>query len=52
MVLNIVTNVVPSTTDRMVGNSCVADVLQYTVYAVMMPFFGMGGVQNNEKLVC
>ena len=25
------------------GYACLAEVLQYTVYAVMMPFFGMGG---------
>ena len=41
--MSIVLNVVPLTTDLMVG--CVAEVLQYTVYAVMMPFLGMGGVQ-------
>ena len=46
--------VLPLTTDLMVGifgpitcsvYACVADVLQYTVYAAMMPFFGMDGVQ-------
>ena len=53
-VLNIAVSIVPLTTDMMVGlfgpitcsgYACVADVLQYTVYAVMMPFLGMGGVQ-------
>ena len=52
--LNIVFSVVPLTTDLMVGifgpitcsgYACVAEVLQYTVYAVTMPFFGMGGAQ-------
>ena len=56
--LTIVANVVPSTTDRMVGifgpitcsgYACVAEVLQYTVYAVMMPFLGMGGVQTMKS---
>ena len=41
--MSIVVNVVPLTADLMVG--CVAEVLQCTVYAVMMPFLGMGGVQ-------
>ena len=41
--MSIVVSVVPLTTDLKVG--CVAEVLQYTVYAVMMPFFGMGEVQ-------
>ena len=27
------------------GNACVADVLQYTVYAVIIPLVWMGGVQ-------
>ena len=53
-VLNIAVSVVPLTTDLMVdifgpitcsGYACIAEVLQYTVYAVMMPFLGMGGVQ-------
>ena len=52
--VTIVLSVVPLTTDLTVGKigpitcsgyACVADVLQYTVYAVMMPFLGMGGVQ-------
>ena len=52
--LNIVLSVVPLTTDLMVGifgpitcsgYTWLAEVLQYTVYAVMMPFLGMGGVQ-------
>ena len=54
-VLNIVVSVVPLTTDLMVGifgsitcsgYTWLAEVLQYTVYAVMMPFLGMGGVQK------
>ena len=45
-------SVVPLTTDLTVatfgpiicsGYARLAEVLQYTVYAVMMPFFGMGG---------
>ena len=54
-VLNIAGSIVPLTTDLMVGifgsitcsgYTWLADLLQYTVYAVMMPFFGMGGVQK------
>ena len=53
--LNMVLSFVPLTTDLMdgifgpincSGYACVADVLQYTVYAVMIPFFGMGGAQT------
>ena len=53
-VLNKAVSVVPLTTDLMVGifgpitcsgYTWLAEVLQYTVYAVMMPFLGMGGVQ-------
>ena len=48
----------PFTTDLIVGgfgpitcSGCtwIAEVLQYTVYAVMMPFFGMGGVQTAKS---
>ena len=53
--MSIALSVVPLTTDLVVGifdpitcsgYACVAEVLQYTVYAVMMPFFGMGGAQT------
>ena len=53
--LSIVDNVVPLTTDltdgifgpiTCSGYTWLAEVLQYTVYAVMMPFFGMGGAQT------
>ena len=56
--LNIVDSVVPLTADLMVGifgpitcsgYACVAEVLQYTVYAVMMPFLGMGGAQTSKS---
>ena len=49
--MSIVLSVVPLTADLMVGiftcsgYACITEVLQYTVYAVMMPFLGMGGVQ-------
>ena len=57
-VLNIIVSVVPLTTDLIVGifgpitcsgYACVAEVLQYTVYAVMMPFLGMGGAQTSKS---
>ena len=57
-VLNIIVSVVPLTTDLVVGifgtitcsgYACIADLLQYTVYAVMMPFFGMGGAQISKS---
>ena len=53
-VLNLAVSIVPLTTHLVVGifgpitcsgYACVAEVLQYTVYAVMIPFLGMGGVQ-------
>ena len=56
--LNSIVSVVPLTTDLVVGifgtitcsgYACVAEVLQYTVYAVMMPFLGMGGVQTSKS---
>ena len=57
-VLNIVLSVVPLTTDLIVGifgpitcsgYTWLAEVLQYTMYVVMMPFLGMGGVQTAKS---
>ena len=33
------------------GYTCVADVLQYTEYAVMIPFFWVGGAHAAESLL-
>ena len=59
-VVNVTASVVPFTTDLMVGifgpitcswNDWLIEVLQYTVYAVMIPFFGMGADQLAERAV-
>ena len=59
--MSIVLSVVPLTTDLMVGifglitcsgYACITEVLQYTVYAVMMPFFGIGGAQTIKSWFC
>ena len=58
--LNITASVVPFTTDLMVrifgpitcsGNDWLIEVLQYTVYPVMIPFLGMGTDQVVESEV-
>ena len=59
-VLNVTASVVPFTTDLMVGlfrpmtcsgNDWLIDVLQYTLYAVMIPFLDMGTDQLAERVV-
>ena len=56
--MSIVLSVVPLTTDLMVGifgpitcsgYACVADVLQYTVYAVIFPYFTEGANHMAES---
>ena len=58
--MNVTASVVPFTTDLMVGifgpitcsgNDWLREVLQYTVYAVMIPFLGMGTDQLAERVV-
>ena len=58
--LNVTASVVPFTTDLMVGifgpitcsgNDWLIDVLQYTAYPVMIPFFGMGTPQLAKRAV-
>ena len=59
-VLNVTARVVLFTIDLMVGifgpitcsgNDWLVEVLQYTVYAVMIPFFGMGTNQLAKRAV-
>ena len=59
-VLNVTASVVPFTIDLMVGifgpitcsgNDWLVEVLQYTVYTVMIPFLGMGADQLAERAV-
>ena len=58
--LNVTASVVPFTTDLMVGifgpitcsgNDWLIDVLQYTVYTVMIPFSSMGTDQLAKRAV-
>ena len=58
--LNVTSSVVPFTTDLMVGlfgpiicsgNDWLIEVLQYTVYALMIPFLCMGADQLADRAV-